>query len=334
MEQGAALAGTDVVILAIPDNLIGRVSHAIAPSLAAGTMLIALDAAAPFAGDMPKRDDLVYFVAHPCHPPIFNDETTAAAKRDYFGGIAAKQHIVCSLMQGPDSAYALGEDIARRMYAPVMRSHRVSVPEMAILEPVLSETVGATCISVIREALDEAVRRGVPEQAAKDFIEGHLTIEIAILFGHLPGAQFSDGAKRAIENAKVVDVPARLEEGVRTGRGDREHPAASRVREEIARSLPDRRGARAPRAHRASSGARAALHAPPAFHRLRRGAHRALSGAAFQAPLERAAPPPHRSPARVNKSCRGGTSPTSRSSRDRPSRAARASGPCGSRSRS
>lgn len=203
MEQAAALDGTDVVILAIPDNLIGRVSHAIAPSLAAGTMLIALDAAAPFAGDMPKRDDLVYFVAHPCHPPIFNDETTADAKRDFFGGIAAKQHIVCSLMQGPDSAYALGEDVARRMYAPVMRSHRVSVPQMAILEPVLSETVGATCISVIREALDEAVRRGVPEQAAKDFIEGHLTIEIAILFGHLPGAQFSDGAKRAIENAKT-----------------------------------------------------------------------------------------------------------------------------------
>lgn len=201
--QDEALDGADVVILAIPDNLIGRVSHAIAPKLAAGTMLIALDAAAPFAGEMPKRDDLVYFVAHPCHPPIFNDETSADAKRDYFGGIAAKQHIVCSLMQGPDSAYALGEDIARRMYAPVMRSHRVTVPQMAILEPVLSETVGATCISVIREALDEAVRRGVPEQAAKDFIEGHLTIEIAILFGHLPGAQFSDGAKRAIENAKA-----------------------------------------------------------------------------------------------------------------------------------
>ena len=203
LPQDEALAGTDVVILAIPDNLIGRVSHAIAPSLAAGTMLIALDAAAPFAGDMPARDDLVYFVAHPCHPPIFNDETSADAKRDYFGGIAAKQHIVCSLMQGPDAAYALGEDIARRMYAPVMRSHRVTVPHMAILEPVLSETVGATCISVIREALDEAVRRGVPEQAAKDFIEGHLTIEIAILFGHLPGAQFSDGAKKAIERAKV-----------------------------------------------------------------------------------------------------------------------------------
>ena len=71
-------------------------------------------------------------------------------------------------MQGPDSAYALGEDVARHMYKPVMRSHRVSVEPMALLEPVLSETVGATCITIIPEALDEAIRRGVPAQAAKD----------------------------------------------------------------------------------------------------------------------------------------------------------------------
>lgn len=83
-----------------------------------------------------------------------------------------------------------------------MRSHRISVEQMAILEPALSETVGATCITVIREAMDEAIRRGVPPQAAQDFIEGHLTVEIAILFGHIPGAQFSDGARKAIEHAK------------------------------------------------------------------------------------------------------------------------------------
>ena len=106
-------------------------------------------------------------------------------------------------MQGPDSAYALGEEVARRMYAPVMRSHQVTVEQMAIMEPALSETVGATCITIIREAMDEAIRRGVPAQAAQDFIEGHLRIEIAILFGHLPGAQFSDGAKNAIERAKT-----------------------------------------------------------------------------------------------------------------------------------
>jgi len=203
LTEDDALRDADVIILAIPDNLIGRVSNAISPKVKAGAMMIALDAAAPFAGDLPQRDDLAYFVAYPCHPPIFNDETDLDAKRDYFGGLRARQHIVCSLMQGPDSAYALGEDIARQMYKPVMRSHKVTVEQMALLEPVLSETVGATCISIIREALDEAVRRGVPAQAAKDFIEGHLTIEIAILFDHLPGAQFSDGAKKAVERAKL-----------------------------------------------------------------------------------------------------------------------------------
>ncbi len=197
-----ALPLSDVVVLAVPDHLIGKVAHQLSPKLKAGTMLIALDAAAPYAGHMPKRDDLIYFVTHPCHPPIFNDETDPAAQADHFGGVKAKQHIVCALMQGPDSAYALGEDVARRLWRPVMRSHRVTVEQMAILEPVLSETVGATCISVIREAMDEAIRRGVPPQAAQDFIEGHLTVEIAILFGHIPGAQFSDGAKRAVEKAK------------------------------------------------------------------------------------------------------------------------------------
>jgi len=69
-------------------------------------MVMMLDAAAPSLGTAETRRPGV-FVTHPCHPPVFNDETDLDAKRDYFGGIAAKQHIVCSLMQGPDSAYAL-----------------------------------------------------------------------------------------------------------------------------------------------------------------------------------------------------------------------------------
>ena len=115
MPQKAALDGTEVVIMAVPDTVIGTVSHAISPLLPSGVMLIILDAAAPFAGHLPQREDLHYFVAHPCHPPVFNDEVTAEAKQDYFGGLAAKQHIVCSLMQGPDSSYAIGEGIARDM---------------------------------------------------------------------------------------------------------------------------------------------------------------------------------------------------------------------------
>jgi hypothetical protein len=203
VETEAALTGAEAVILAVPDNRIGQVAAKLAPGLEPGTMLIVLDAAAPFAGELPKRDDLTYFVTHPCHPPIFNDETDPVAKRDFFGGIAAKQHIVCALMQGPESAYALGEEIARLMFAPVMRSHRVTVDQMAILEPVLSETVAGTCLTIIREALDEAVRLGVPEEAARDFVLGHLNVEIAIVFEELENGTFSDGAKKAIEKAKT-----------------------------------------------------------------------------------------------------------------------------------
>ncbi len=201
-EVEAALGQADVVILAVPDNRIGPVAAGLDHALRAGQMLIVLDAAAPYAGDMPKRDDITMFVTHPCHPPIFNDETTPEARADYFGGIAAKQHIVCALMQGPEEHYALGEEISRAIWAPVMRSHRVTVEQMAILEPVLSETVTGTCLTIIREAVDEAVRRGVPAQAATDFVLGHMNVEIAIVFQILENGTFSDGAKLAIEKAK------------------------------------------------------------------------------------------------------------------------------------
>ena len=48
----------------------------------------------------------------------------------------------------------------------MMRAHRCTVEQLAILEPALSETVGATFALALREATDEAVRRGVPKQAA------------------------------------------------------------------------------------------------------------------------------------------------------------------------
>jgi hypothetical protein len=163
-----------------------------------------LDAAAPHAGELPKRDDVTYFVTHPCHPPIFNDETDPKAKADYFGELHAKQNIVCALMQGPDAHYAECEEIAREIYKPAMQSYRCSVEQIAILEPALSETVGATFALSLREATDEAIRRGVPKQAAFDFIIGHLNIELAIAFGIFPEGRSSDGALQAIDSAKPV----------------------------------------------------------------------------------------------------------------------------------
>ena len=202
VDAEAAVDGADAVILAVPDNAIGRVAHEISPRLQSGTVLICLDAAAPYAGELPDRDDLAYFVTHSCHPPVVGDETSPEAQFDFFGGVHAKQHIVCGLMQGPEEVYTLGEQIARIIFAPVMRAHRCTVEQLAILEPVLSETVTGTCLTVIGEATEEAVRRGVPRQAAVDFVLGHMKVEIGIVFKLFENAQFSDGALVAIEKAK------------------------------------------------------------------------------------------------------------------------------------
>ncbi len=204
MEQGQAVSSADAVVMAVPDRLIGKVLKTFVKDLRPGAKVVMLDAAAPHAGELPDRADISYFVTHPCHPPIFNDETDPKAKADYFGGMHAKQHIVCALMQGPEAHYAECEEIAREIYKPVMRAHRCSVEQLAILEPALSETVGATFALALREATDEAIRRGVPKQAAIDFIIGHLNIELAIAFDIFPEGRFSDGALQAIAEAKPV----------------------------------------------------------------------------------------------------------------------------------
>ncbi len=198
-----ALDGAEIVVLAVPDTAIGKVAHSIVDKLKPGTMVIVLDAAAPYAGHLPDRKDITYFVTHPCHPPIFNDETDMKAKLDRFGGIAAKQAIVCCLMQGPDSDYAVGEEVAKTIWSPVMRSHRLTVEQLALLEPGLAETVAASLLDVMREAMDEVVRRGVPADAARDFLLGHLNILGAVIFKEQPGV-FSDACNKAIQFGKPV----------------------------------------------------------------------------------------------------------------------------------
>lgn len=203
VDADAAIKGADLVLLAVPDTAIGKVAEGLVPKLDAGTIVMCLDAAAPHVGHLPKRDDISYFVSHPCHPPIFNDETDPAAKRDFFGGVAAKQGIVSALMQGPEEHYAVGEAVAKAIYAPVARSHRLTVEQMAILEPGLAETVCGSLLVVLREAMDEAVARGVPKDAARDFLLGHMNIMAAVIFEEIQGV-FSDACNKAIEFGKPV----------------------------------------------------------------------------------------------------------------------------------
>lgn len=202
VDLDAALAGAAAVILAVPDTAIRAVSHEIAGRLAGGTMIVALDAAAPFAGHLPQRADLTYFVTHPCHPPIFNDESDPAARRDFFGGVAAAQSIVSALMQGPEEHFALGEEIARIIFRPILRAHRVTVEQMALLEPGLSETVCATLLVAMKEAMEEVVRRGVDRVAARDFLLGHMNVLASVVMEETEGV-FSDACNKAIENGKA-----------------------------------------------------------------------------------------------------------------------------------
>jgi D-apionate oxidoisomerase len=213
-----ALDTAEAVILAVPDRLIGRITQEVVPKLKPGTIVVGLDPAAAYAGMMPKREDITYFVAHPCHPPLFSDSGPASQDTDWFGGRGKlPQSVVCALHQGPEEHYAIGEQLAADMFAPILRRHRVTIEQMAILEPAVVESTFAGCITVLREAMETAISMGVPKQAAWDFCLGHIRTELAIIFGF---AEFplSDGAMKAIEQNRprifqdnwkdVITIPA------------------------------------------------------------------------------------------------------------------------------
>ncbi len=194
---------SDVVILAVPDVALKKISDDLIPQMKAGALVITLDPAAPLDGVVHHRDDLGYVIAHPCHPSVFNWEPTEQAFRDFYGGVSAKQSIVVALMHGTEEHYRLGEKISQDMYGPIDRTHRITLEQMAILEPAMVETLAQTCMEVIREGYDKIVQLGVPEQAARDFVLGHLRIQIAVLFKEVNGT-FSDAAYKISKRAKPI----------------------------------------------------------------------------------------------------------------------------------
>lgn len=163
------LSSADAVILAVPDVALEKVSSEIIPMMKSGALVVTLDPAAALAGKLFDRPDVAYFIAHPTHPSIFNWEPVEENMKDHFGGVAAKQSIVCALMRGTEKDYLKGEELACTFYGPIFRSHRITVEQMGLLEPALVETLASTCIYVIRQGLDEVIKRGVPAEAARDF---------------------------------------------------------------------------------------------------------------------------------------------------------------------
>jgi ketol-acid reductoisomerase len=201
--QNDVVPVSDVVILGVPDVAIGKISEEIIPLMKPGALVMTLDPAAPLDGVIAHRDDLGYVIAHPCHPSVFNWEPTEQAFRDFYGGISAKQSIVVALMHGSEEHYKLGEKVSQDMYAPIKDTHRITLEQMAILEPAMVETLAQTCMEIVKEGYDRIVNLGVPEAAARDFVLGHLRIQIAVLFKEVNGT-FSDAAYKISKRAKPI----------------------------------------------------------------------------------------------------------------------------------
>jgi D-apionate oxidoisomerase len=202
-DASEALPAADVAIFAVPDVAMEAVTHEMVPKLKPGALVVLLDPAAPLDRKVAHRDDLGYFIAHPCHPSVFNWEPTEQGFRDFYGGISAKQAAVCALMSGAERFYELGVEVTRLIYRPVIKIHRVTVEQMAILEPALVETLSQTCMEIVKEGYDRVVAKGLPADCVRDFILGHLRIQIAVLFGEVNGT-FSDAAYKISKRAKPV----------------------------------------------------------------------------------------------------------------------------------
>ncbi len=219
MHTEDAIKIADTIICALPDAALPSLSTILVPMLKPGSTLITLDPAAARAGVLATRNDCNFVVTHPCHPQLFGEKDTPEEKADLFGGIAAKQDIVIALMQGSEEALEAAEKICIAMFNPVVECFRITVEQMAILEPAAAEVVVATCAAIMKEAIDEAVRHGVPEPAARSFLLGHIQIPLAIVLKS--SNPFSDAAMIAMEYGrrhilredwKKVFEPAAIEE--------------------------------------------------------------------------------------------------------------------------
>jgi len=193
-----AVPQSDIVVLAVPDVIIKKVSVGIVALMKPGATLIILDPAAAVAKELALRDDCTFVVCHPCHPSWYFDQDTAEARQDHFGGIAGKQDLVMAKIQGDDANFANAETVSKLMFAPVLNCYVMGIRDIAFLEPTLVEILGASTLYAMAETVNEAERRGIPRAAAVSFLTGHINILSAVFLGKLGNVQVSDACKVAI----------------------------------------------------------------------------------------------------------------------------------------
>jgi len=187
----------DVLILAVPDILINKISTAVVPDLKPDSTVILLDPAAAYMNQVYLRESLHYTVIHPCHPALFKQQPTLEGYNDHFGGISGLQDIVSTHWKGAREKYELACDIVRVMFAPVDNVFEITIEQMAFLEPSVVEVCGLSLVSVFKELVEEMDKRQIPKDAAMSFLLGHIKIELAILL--LGSNPASDAAMIAMD---------------------------------------------------------------------------------------------------------------------------------------
>jgi len=129
--------------------------------------------------------------------PLIRDDLVVFQQRRHDGAVGEQRPPIIALAQGEESLFTEAESVCKDIFAPVGTCHRITVEQMALLEPAAAEVVIAAMATVMKEALDEVVARGVPEAAAKAFLLGHTRIPLAIVFKN--SNPFSDAALKAID---------------------------------------------------------------------------------------------------------------------------------------
>lgn len=194
-EEGVQQA--DIIIMAVPDEHMGEISNILVPLVKPDSIIIVLDAGAPYAGEFKTRNDCTFIATHPCHKSVFSYEENAEAQADVYGGGVAKQDIVIALMSGKEEKFELAKKICLEIFSPVVNCFRITLEQMALMEPLATEVVALPAVYIIRETMNEAIRLGVPEDAAKSFMFGHLNAILEVIF--TGSIITSDASKIALE---------------------------------------------------------------------------------------------------------------------------------------
>jgi hypothetical protein len=118
---------------------------------------------------------------------------------------AARRLGIQAIHELADPAYFLDEVSrtfhGRDIFGPVRDAYRLTTEEMALLEPALVESLQQTFVETIHEGMETVVEMGVPEEAARAFVMGHLRIQIAVVFG-MTDFPFSDAAQQKSAEAR------------------------------------------------------------------------------------------------------------------------------------